>query len=193
MLFASGNSATSISKRWSKTSSDWILGGLESGSAVSRPGHGTSDMAVEAAREALVSAASRTELEAIIVCTVTPEHALSSDGVLVQTGSAQKGLGLRPSGRLFRFRIRAHHRRSPGSQRRAQEMLVIGADTMSSIIDYTDRATCILFGMAPADADRGARRGGKKKGGGGGPPRGKFFFGPGPLPPKFPEFFPKGN
>jgi 3-oxoacyl-[acyl-carrier-protein] synthase-3 len=110
----------------------------------------TSDMAVNAAREALCRRGiPATELDAIIVCTVTPDMLFPSTACLVQNRlGATKAWGFdlvaACSGLLYGLTTGAHLV-SGGTH---GKVLVIGADTMSRIIDYTDRATCILFGDA---------------------------------------------
>jgi 3-oxoacyl-[acyl-carrier-protein] synthase III len=108
----------------------------------------TSDMAVAAAREALCSRAiDGRELDAIVVCTVTPDMLFPSTACLVQdqlgaTGAWGFDLVAACSGFLYGMTVAAHLVCS-GTHRK---LLVIGADTMSRIIDYNDRATCVLFG-----------------------------------------------
>ncbi len=108
----------------------------------------TSDMAVEAAREALRHRGiDASGLDAIIVCTVTPDMLFPSTACLVQHQLGAAGawgfdLVAACSGFLYGITTAAHLV-AAGTH---QKVLVIGADTMSRIIDYTDRATCILFG-----------------------------------------------
>lgn len=108
----------------------------------------TSDMAVAAAREALCQRGiSAAELDAIIVCTVTPDMLFPSTACLVQQRlGATKAWGFdllaACSGLLYGLTTAAHLV-SAGTHKK---VLIIGADTMSRIIDYTDRTTCILFG-----------------------------------------------
>ncbi|MDQ2774733.1 MAG: 3-oxoacyl-ACP synthase [Acidobacteriota bacterium] len=109
----------------------------------------TSDMAVAAAREALEKRGlSASELDAIIVCTVTPDMQFPSTACLVQDRLGRGVAGDSTLRRLFGFLYgitTAAHLVGCGTQ---GTVLVIGADTMSRIIDYTDRSTCILFGDA---------------------------------------------
>ena len=110
----------------------------------------TSDMAVEAARCALLQRGiDASTVNAIIVCTVTPDHFFPSTACLVQTALGARGawgfdLIAACSGFVYGLTTGAHLV-AAGTHRR---VLVIGADTMSRIIDYTDRATCVLFGDA---------------------------------------------
>lgn len=108
----------------------------------------TSDMAIAAASEALAARGiAAAELDAIIVCTVTPDMLFPSTACLVQdrlgaTGAWGFDLVAACSGFIYGITTAAHFV-SGGTHRK---VLVIGADTMSRIIDYTDRSTCILFG-----------------------------------------------
>ncbi len=115
---------------------------------IAEPDVATSDMAVEAARITLQQRGiSADELNALIVCTVTPDMLFPSTACLVQDRIGAKGawgfdLVAACSGFIYGLTTAAHLV-SCGSHKK---VLVIGADTMSRILDYTDRATCILFG-----------------------------------------------
>jgi 3-oxoacyl-[acyl-carrier-protein] synthase-3 len=115
---------------------------------IAAPEMATSDMAVEAARCALAHRGiDATELNAIILCTVTPDHMFPSTACLVQHRIGAKGawgfdLIAACSGFLYGLTVGAHLV-AAGTHKK---VLVIGSDTMSRIIDYTDRATCVLFG-----------------------------------------------
>lgn len=117
---------------------------------IADPGMATSDMAIEAARCALAQrGVEASEVNAIIVCTVTPDYFFPSTACLVQNGIGARGawgfdLIAACSGFVYGLTTAAHLV-AAGTHRK---VLVIGADTMSRIIDYTDRATCILFGDA---------------------------------------------
>jgi 3-oxoacyl-[acyl-carrier-protein] synthase-3 len=132
-----------------ETSNEWILertGILER--HIADPEIATSDMAVEAAKATLaLRGIEAAELEAIILCTVTPDMFFPSTACLVQNRLGAKGawgfdLIAACSGFLFGLTTAAHLV-AAGSH---NKVLVIGADTMSRIIDYKDRATCVLFG-----------------------------------------------
>src|SRR5579859_627461 len=131
------------------TSNQWILertGIVERHKAA--PEQATSDLAVEAARVALDQRGiTASELDAILVCTVTPDMLFPSTACLVQDRLGAKGawgfdLVAACSGFIYGLTTAAHLV-SAGSHRK---VLVIGSDTMTRIIDYTDRSTCILFG-----------------------------------------------
>ena len=131
------------------TTDQWILErtGI-SERHIAAPDVATSDMAVEAARCVLLKRGiPATEIEAIIVCTVTPDMMFPSTACLVQDRIGAKGawgfdLVAACSGFLYGLTTAANLVIA-GSHKK---VMVIGADTMSRVIDYTDRSTCILFG-----------------------------------------------
>jgi len=103
------------------------------------PDMATSDLAVEAAKCALAQRG--------IVCTVTPDMFFPSTACLVQNRLGAKGawgfdLIAACSGFVYGLTTGAHLV-AAGTHKK---VLVIGADTMTRIIDYTDRSTCVLFG-----------------------------------------------
>ncbi len=134
-----------------ETNNEWILErtGI-SERHIAAPEIATSDMAVEAARAALAQRGiDAAELDAVIVCTVTPDMFFPATACLVQNRIGARGawgfdLVAACSGFIFGLTTAAHLVMA-GTHKK---VLVIGADTMSRIIDYTDRATCILFGDA---------------------------------------------
>lgn len=113
---------------------------------------GTSYMAEKAAAAALEDAGLEAEeIDTIIVATVTPDYLFPATACLVQKRIGAKNayafdLSAACSGFLFALTTGGNFIESG----RAKKVLVIGADKMSSIIDYTDRTTCILFGDAGA-------------------------------------------
>ena len=115
---------------------------------IADPEMATSDMAIEAAKCTLAQrGVPAAEVNAIIVCTVTPDHMFPSTACLVQHGLGARGawgfdLIAACSGFVYGLTAGAHLV-AAGTH---QKVLVIGSDTMSRIIDYTDRATCVLFG-----------------------------------------------
>jgi 3-oxoacyl-[acyl-carrier-protein] synthase-3 len=111
-------------------------------------GTATSDLAAEASRDCLAKAnVSASDVDAIIVATVTPDMFFPATACLVQekigaTGAWGFDLSAACSGFIYALQMGAKLIESGAHKK----VLVIGADVMSSIIDYTDRATCILFG-----------------------------------------------
>ena len=115
---------------------------------IADPEMATSDMAVLAARTALEERGiDASQLNAIILCTVTPDMLFPSTACLVQERIGARrawgfDLAAACSGFLYGLTTAAHLV-AAGTHR---YVLVIGSDTMSRIIDYQDRSTCILFG-----------------------------------------------
>jgi 3-oxoacyl-[acyl-carrier-protein] synthase-3 len=111
-------------------------------------GLGTSDMAAEAARNCLAARGIEpSEVEAIIVGTVTPDMMFPSTACLVQDKIGAKGAwGFDVSAGCcgFVFALQAGVKLVESGAH--TKVLVIGADANSRIVDYTDRTTCILFG-----------------------------------------------
>ncbi len=111
-------------------------------------GVAASDLAVEAARRCLAERGVQpSEVEAIIVATVTPDMLFPSTACLVQDKLGAHGawgfdLSAACCGFVYALQVGAKLIESGAHKK----VLVIGSDVMSSIIDYTDRATCIIFG-----------------------------------------------
>jgi 3-oxoacyl-[acyl-carrier-protein] synthase III len=131
------------------TTDEWILQrtGIRERHIVD-PGVATSDLAAEAAREAIRRARlDPTDIDFIVVGTTTPDMMFPSTACLVQhkigaTHAWGFDLGAACSGFTYALTTAAQMVTAGGSK----HALVIGADVMSSIIDYTDRTTCVLFG-----------------------------------------------
>src|SRR5215213_406976 len=131
------------------TSDEWILQrvGIRERHIV-EPGVGTSDLAKEAALAAIAQAGiTPHDIEFIVVGTTTPDTIFPSTACVLQNKiGADRAwgfdLGAACSGFTYALTTAAHMV-AAGTHRHA---LAIGADVMSSIIDYTDRSTCVLFG-----------------------------------------------
>ncbi len=136
-------------ERLVETTDEWILQrtGIRERHIVD-PGVATSDLAAEAAREAIRRAGlTPADIDFIVVGTTTPDMMFPSTACLVQTKIGAKhawgfDLGAACSGFTYALTTAAQMVSAGGSR----HALVIGADVMSSIIDYTDRTTCVLFG-----------------------------------------------
>ena len=108
----------------------------------------TATMAVQAAQQALeVARLSPAQLDLIIVATATPDHLFPATACLVQdalgaTHAAAFDLAAGCTGFVYGLAIAADLI-AAGAYRIA---LVIGAETLSRIVDWTDRETCVLFG-----------------------------------------------
>jgi 3-oxoacyl-[acyl-carrier-protein] synthase-3 len=147
------------------TNNEWIMSrvGIKE-RHIADKGVGTSDLAAEAAKRALAQRGiEASELDAIIVATVTPDMMFPAAACLVQDKIGAKnvwGFDLQAGCSQFVYALQV------GAQfvqtGAHKKVMVIGADVMSSIIDYTDRATCVLFGdgagaviLEPATEDDG--------------------------------------
>jgi 3-oxoacyl-[acyl-carrier-protein] synthase III len=131
------------------TSSEWITqrtGILER--HVVDPGVATSDMGKEAALKAIAQAGlTPDDIDVIIVGTTTPDMFFPSTAALVQHKiGASRAWGFDLAGACSGFTFSLATASQLVSTGRHNHALVVGADTMSSIIDYKDRATCVLFG-----------------------------------------------
>ena len=108
----------------------------------------SSDLALEACRNALASAAvDAEEIDLIIVATTTPDYIFPSTACLLQSKLGIKGgmafdIQAVCSGFVYALTIADKFIRS-GSHKKA---LVVGAEVFSRILDWNDRATCVLFG-----------------------------------------------
>ena len=131
------------------TSDEWILQrtGIRERHIVDE-GVATSDLAAEASKRVLAKAGlTAADIDFIVVATTTPDTLFPSTACRVQdkigaTSAWGFDLFAACSGFTYALTTAAHLVCSGGSRR----ALVIGADVMSSIIDYTDRTTCVLFG-----------------------------------------------
>ncbi|HEU5023126.1 MAG TPA: beta-ketoacyl-ACP synthase III, partial [Bryobacteraceae bacterium] len=132
-----------------ETSDQWIQTRVGiSERHIAGPETATSDLATAAAKDALerrgIDAA---EIDAIIVCTVTPDMMFPSTACLVQNNlGAHNAWGFDLVAACSGFVYGLTTGASLVAAGTHKKVLVIGADTMSRIIDYTDRATCVLFG-----------------------------------------------
>ena len=150
-------------ERMVDTNNEWIMArvGIRERHVVEK-GVPTSDLAVAASRKALAQRRlNPRDVEVIIVGTVTPDMFFPSTACIVQEKLGAKGawgfdLSAACSAFLYSIQVGAQFIAS-GAHRR---VLAIGSDVMSSIIDYTDRATCVIFGdgagaaiLEPAEND----------------------------------------
>jgi 3-oxoacyl-[acyl-carrier-protein] synthase-3 len=111
-------------------------------------GIATSDLANEAAKICLAKrGVDPSEVEAIIIATVTPDMAFPATACLVQNKlGAPHAWGFDLSAACSGFPYALQMGAKLVESGAHKKVLVIGSDVMSSIIDYTDRATCIIFG-----------------------------------------------
>jgi len=131
------------------TTDQWILErtGIRERHIVDK-GVATSDLAFEAAKKALAERGIEpSDLDAIIVATVTPDMLFPCSACLVQHKLGAKqvcGFDMNAACSSFVYALQVGSRFIASGAHK--KVMVIGADVMSSIIDYTDRATCVIFG-----------------------------------------------
>ena len=132
------------------TNDEWIRSrtGVEERRVLKGEGLGSSHMGAEAVKQILAKRGiDPTEIECIICATVTPDMVFPATANLIseQTGMVNAfgyDLSAACSGFLFALTTGASYIESG----RYKKVIVVGVDKMSAIIDYTDRATCIIFG-----------------------------------------------
>jgi len=131
------------------TSDEWITTrtGIKE-RHIAEDGVATSDLAVEAAREALEEANIKPEdIELIIIATITPDMQFPSTACLVQKKLGAKkavcfDVSAACAGHIYAL-VTAEQFIKTGKFKNA---LVVGAEKLSSITDWQDRSTCVLFG-----------------------------------------------
>jgi 3-oxoacyl-[acyl-carrier-protein] synthase-3 len=131
------------------TTDEWIRSrtGIENRHIVAE-GEATSDMGTQIAKQLLArSEKSAEDIDLILVATSTPDFPVVSTAALVQDkiGAANAwGFDIVAACTGFVYAMEIGSKMVESGQ--YKNVIVIGADTMSSIIDYTDRNTCIIFG-----------------------------------------------
>ena len=133
-----------------ETNDEWITSrtGIRERRILKGDKLGTSYLAIKAAEDLIQkSGINPAEIDAVIVATTTPDMPVAATAVYVATqiGAVNAfafDLQAACSGFLYGMSTCAAYIQAG----RYKKVLLIGADKMSSIIDYTDRATCIIFG-----------------------------------------------
>ena len=132
------------------TNDEWITTrtGIKERRILKGENKGTSFMAIKAAEEILEkSKINPEEIDLVIVATATPDIMVASTAVYVATAiGATNAFGYDLQAACSSFLYGMSTAASYIESGRYKKVLLIGADKMSSIIDYTDRATCIIFG-----------------------------------------------
>jgi 3-oxoacyl-[acyl-carrier-protein] synthase-3 len=132
------------------TNDEWITSrtGIKERRILKGEGLGTSYLAIKAAEDLIAKGnINPLEIDLVIVASATPDLPVAATAVYVATeigatNAFAYDLQAACSGFLFGMSTAAAYVQSG----RYKKVLLIGADKMSSIIDYTDRATCIIFG-----------------------------------------------
>ncbi len=148
-----------------ETSDEWITSrtGIKQRRKAA-PGEYTSQFAVRASEEALERAGVKAEDVDVILCaTVTPDQILPSTACLIQAQlGANKAAAMDVVAACSGFLYGSWLADSMIRTGQAKYALVIGAEILTRYVDYTDRATCVLFGdgagaaiLGPVETDRG--------------------------------------
>lgn len=132
------------------TNDEWITSrtGIKERRILKEPGKGTSYMAIKAAEDLINKSKIKPEdIDLVIVATATPDLPVAATAAYVATeigavNAFAYDLQAACSSFLYGMSTAASYIESG----RYKKVLLIGADKMSSILDYTDRATCIIFG-----------------------------------------------
>jgi 3-oxoacyl-[acyl-carrier-protein] synthase-3 len=132
------------------TNDEWITSrtGIKERRILKGEGLGTSFMAIKAAEDLLQkSGTNAAEIDLVIVATATPDLPVASTAVYVATKiGAINAFGYDLQAACSSFLYGMSTAASYIESGRYKKILLIGADKMSSIINYEDRATCIIFG-----------------------------------------------
>lgn len=115
---------------------------------IAEPGTATSDIAYEASLNALESSGvDARDLDGIIVGTVTPDYLFPSTACILQSRlGAKKAFAFDLLAGCSGFLYALQAGKGIISCGDAEKLLIIGAETLSTITDFQDRSTCILFG-----------------------------------------------
>ena len=136
------------------TTDEWIMTriGVKERRILSEEGLGTSYMARKAAKQLLQkTGVTPDEVDAVVVCTTTPDYHFPSTASILCDKLGLKNafafdLQAACCGFLFGLEVVA----SMVASGRHKKVILVGSDKMSSMVDYTDRATCPIFGDGAA-------------------------------------------
>ena len=132
------------------TTEEWIISrtGIEERRLLKGEGKGSSDMAVEAVKGLLAKRGILpTEIDLLICATVTPDMVFPATANITcdklgATNAWGFDLGAACSGFIYAVTVASQFIETG----KYKKVVVVGVDKMSSIIDYTDRSTCVIFG-----------------------------------------------
>lgn len=136
------------------TNDEWIRTrtGINERRILNTPGAGTSDLASPAVLSLLEKTGTAAEEIELLVCaTVTPDHAFpSTANIITHKAGLTNAFGFDLAAACSGFIYALHTASQFIISGQYKKVVVVGADKMSSIIDYTDRNTCVLFGDGAA-------------------------------------------
>jgi 3-oxoacyl-[acyl-carrier-protein] synthase-3 len=132
------------------TTDEWIIArtGIQERRILKGEGLGSATMATEAVRELLTkNKIDPADIDLLIVGTVTPDHVFPATANLVTARLGMKkawgfDISAACSGFLYSLSVGTQFIQTG----KYEKVIVVGADKMSAIIDYTDRTTCVIFG-----------------------------------------------
>ena len=132
------------------TNDEWITtrSGIKERHIMREPGKGTSDIAVPSVKGLLEKTGTRPEEVDLLICaTVTPDYAFPATANIISDKVGLKNawsfdINAACSGFLYALQTGAKFIEA-GTHKK---VIIVGAEKMSMMIDYTDRATCVLFG-----------------------------------------------
>lgn len=132
------------------TNDEWITSrtGIKERRILKDKDKGTSFMAIKAAQDLISKTGlNPKEIDLVLMATTTPDMPVAATGVFVATQiGATNAFAYDLQAACSSFLYGLSTATSYVESGRYKKVLLIGADKMSSIIDYTDRATCIIFG-----------------------------------------------
>lgn len=133
-----------------ETNDEWITSrtGIKERRILKKEGEGTSYLAIKAAQDLIVkNNLDPKEIDMVIVATATPDLHVSATAAYVASEiGAENAFGYDLQAACSSFLYGMSTAASYIEAGRYKKVLLIGADKMSSIVDYTDRTTCIIFG-----------------------------------------------
>lgn len=150
------------------TSDEWIMTrvGIKERHILKGEGLGSSDMGAEAVKEIFRKTGTKPEEIDLIICaTVTPDHPFpATANIIADKVGIRNAHGFDLNGACSGFMYALDTAAKFIESGSKKKVLVVGADKMSSIVDYTDRTTCVLFGDAsgavllePTEEDYGVK------------------------------------
>ena len=136
------------------TTDEWIMTriGVKERRILNEEGLGTSYMARKAAKQLMQkTGANPDDIDAVIVCTTTPDyHFPSTASILCDKLGLKNAFAFDFQAACCGFLYGMEVAASLVASGRHKKVILVGADKMSSMVDYTDRATCPIFGDGAA-------------------------------------------
>ncbi len=136
------------------TSDEWIMTrvGIKERHILKEEGEGSSFMGVRAVQDLLNKTGVKPEEIDLVICaTITPDHAFpATANIICDKVGIRNAQGFDMNGACSGFLYSLDVATKFIQTGSKKKVIVVGADKMSSIVDYTDRTTCVLFGDASA-------------------------------------------